>query len=264
MCREGRGRSELRPVRLVPNCNKYAEGSVLIETGDTRIICTASVDDKVPPFLKGTGKGWVTAEYGMLPRATETRSMREAAKGRPGGRTLEIQRLIGRSLRAVVDLEALGERTIIVDCDVLQADGGTRTASITGGFVSLVYALDWLRNEGVLDFLPVYDFVAAVSVGRVGGDILLDLAFTEDSLATVDMNVVMTGSGRLVEVQGTGEEETFSREELDLMLDLAAKGIAGLIEKQREALGNLATFIGGMDIAAAGSGDNKHWKVKRD
>lgn len=264
MRREGRLPSETRPVTLVPGYNKYAEGSVLIEVGDTRIVCTASVDDKAPPFLKGTGKGWVTAEYGMLPRATETRSMREAAKGRPGGRTLEIQRLIGRSLRSVVDLEALGERTVIVDCDVLQADGGTRTASVTGGFVALVYALDWLRNEGALDFLPVHDFVAAVSVGRLGGDLLLDLSFTEDSLAAVDMNVVMTGGGRLVEVQGTGEEETFSREELDLMLNLAAEGIAGLVQKQREALGNLATFIGGMDIAAAGGGDNKPGEAERD
>ncbi|MEW6572064.1 MAG: ribonuclease PH [Bacillota bacterium] len=261
MRREGRGPSELRPVRILPGYNKYAEGSVLIEVGGTLIVCTASVDDKAPPFLKGTGKGWVTAEYGMLPRATETRSVREAAKGRPGGRTLEIQRLIGRSLRSVVDLEALGERTVIVDCDVLQADGGTRTASITGGFVALVYALDWLRNEGALEFLPVYDFVAAVSVGRLGGELLLDLSFVEDSLAGVDMNVVMTGSGRLVEIQGTGEEETFSRQELDLMLDLAAGGIARLVEKQREALGNLATFIGGIGIAAAGSGDDKPGKA---
>ncbi|MEW6183365.1 MAG: ribonuclease PH [Bacillota bacterium] len=239
-----RGAFEIRPVRIIPQWNKYAEGSAYIEVGDTRIICTASVDDKAPPFLKGTGKGWVTAEYGMLPRSTETRNAREAAKGRPGGRTLEIQRLIGRSLRAVVDLETIGERTVTVDCDVLQADGGTRTASITGGFVALIYALDWLRNEGVLTLIPVYDFVAAVSVGRAGGELLLDLSFAEDSLAAVDMNVVMTGSGKLVEVQGTGEEDTFTRQELDAMLDLASTGVAALIEKQKEALGNLADFIG--------------------
>jgi ribonuclease PH len=257
MLRAERGPADIRPVRIIPNYNKYAEGSALIEMGDTRIICTASVDDKVPPFLKGTGKGWVTAEYGMIPRATEARGVREAVKGRPGGRTLEIQRLIGRSLRAVVDLEALGERTIIVDCDVLQADGGTRTASITGGFVALVYALEWLRNEGVIPFLPVTDFVAAISVGRVGADLLLDLSFAEDSQAGVDLNVVMTGSGRLVEVQGTGEEETFSREELNAMLDLAAEGIARLIEKQREALGNLATFIGGIGFEADSGGNHQ-------
>ncbi len=248
--RSERKATDIRPVMIVPRYNKYAEGSALIDVGDTRIVCTASVDDKTPLFLKGTGKGWVTAEYGMLPRATESRNVREAVKGRPGGRTLEIQRLIGRSLRSVVDLEALGERTVTVDCDVLQADGGTRTASITGGFVALIYALDWLRNEGVLDFIPVHDFVAGTSVGRAGGELLLDLAFAEDSLAAVDMNVVMTGSGRLVEVQATGEEETFSREELDAMLNLAAGGIAVLVEKQKEALGSLASFIGGFGIAA--------------
>jgi ribonuclease PH len=252
-----RGHAEIRPVTIIPGYSKYAEGSALIEIGDTRVLCTASVDDKLPPFLKGKEKGWVTAEYGMLPRATETRNIREAAKGRPSGRSLEIQRLIGRSLRAVVDLEALGERMIIVDCDVLQADGGTRTASITGGFVALVYALDWLRNEGVISFLPVTDFVAAISVGRVGWEYLLDLSFTEDSLAAVDMNVVMTEKGRLVEIQGTGEEETFSREELDLMLELAASGISALIQKQREALGSLATFIGGEMLAADSSGDHQ-------
>ncbi|MCL6559516.1 MAG: ribonuclease PH [Firmicutes bacterium] len=262
--RRERGAAEIRPVRIVPGYNKYAEGSALIEIGDTRIICTASIDDKAPPFLKGTGKGWVTAEYGMLPRATEARNVREASKGRPSGRTMEIQRLIGRSLRAVVDLEALGERTIIIDCDVLQADGGTRTASITGGFVALVCATDWLRNEGVIEFIPVNDFVAGVSVGRAGGELLLDLAFAEDSLAAVDMNVVMTGNERLVEVQATGEEDTFTREELDAMLDLAAAGISALIEKQREALGSLATFIGGIDIAPPGVGLNESGKDCRD
>ncbi|RDV84910.1 ribonuclease PH [Ammonifex thiophilus] len=250
---DGRGTGELRPVKMIPGYNKYAEGSCLIEMGDTRVLCTASIDDKVPPFLKGTGKGWVTAEYGMLPRATESRNLREVTKGRPSGRTLEIQRLIGRSLRAAVDLEALGERTIIVDCDVLQADGGTRTAAITGGFVALVYALDWLRNEGAIESLPVKDLVAAVSVGKVKDTYLLDLTFTEDSVAEVDLNVVMTGKGELVEVQGTAEGKPFTREELNLMLDLAAQGVKVLIEKQREALGVLASFIGRQDENAEDS-----------
>ncbi|MGO0123573.1 ribonuclease PH [Desulfothermobacter acidiphilus] len=244
---DGRGTGELRPVKIIPGCNKYAEGSCLIEMGDTRILCTASVDDKVPPFLKGTGKGWVTAEYGMLPRATESRNLREAIKGRPSGRTLEIQRLIGRSLRAVVDLEALGERTVIVDCDVLQADGGTRTAAITGGFVALVYALDWLRNEGAIETLPVQDLVAAVSAGKIKDSYLLDLTFTEDSVAEVDLNVVMTAQGHLVEVQGTAEGKPFTREELNLMLNLATEGIRSLVSLQREALGTLASFIGRQD-----------------
>ncbi|ACX53031.1 ribonuclease PH [Ammonifex degensii KC4] len=250
---DGRGTGELRPVKIIPGYSKYAEGSCLIEMGDTRVLCTASIDDKVPSFLKGTGKGWVTAEYGMLPRATESRNLREVTKGRPSGRTLEIQRLIGRSLRAAVDLEALGERTIIVDCDVLQADGGTRTAAITGGFVALVYALDWLRNEGAIESLPVKDLVAAVSVGKVKDAYLLDLTFAEDSMAEVDLNVVMTGKGELVEVQGTAEGKPFTREELNLMLDLAAQGVSVLIAKQREALGVLASFIGRQDESAEDS-----------
>jgi len=241
---DGREPDELRPVKIIRHYNKYAEGSVLIEMGDTRVICTASVDDKVPPFLKGTGKGWVTAEYGMLPRATEVRTAREASKGRQGGRTLEIQRLIGRSLRAVVDLDALGERTIQLDCDVIQADGGTRTASITGAFVALADACQRLVQSGVLPSLVIKDFVAAVSVGTVEGTPCLDLCYAEDSGATVDMNVVMTGDGRFVEVQGTGEEATFDRAEMDRLLDLAGKGIAELIRYQKAALGELGDRIG--------------------
>lgn len=241
---DGRGPDELRPVRILRHYNKYAEGSVLIEMGDTRVICTASVDDKVPPFLKGTGKGWVTAEYGMLPRATEVRTLREAAKGRQGGRTLEIQRLIGRSLRAVVDLQALGERTIQLDCDVIQADGGTRTASITGAFVALTDACQRLVQSGVLSALPIKDFVAAVSVGMVDGEPCLDLCFAEDSGAAVDMNVVMTGGGRFVEVQGTGEEATFGRDDMDRLLGLAEKGIAELVRYQKDVLGELGNQIG--------------------
>ena len=235
---------EIRPVVITPGYNKYAEGSALIEIGDTRVLCTASVDEKVPPFLKGKEKGWVTAEYSMLPRATEIRSLREAVKGHPTGRTIEIQRLIGRSLRAVVDLEVLGERTIIVDCDVLQADGGTRTAAITGGFVALAYALKRLRQDGILPFLPIQDFVAAISAGRIQDTLLLDLSFPEDAAAAVDLNVVMTRSGRMVEVQGTGEQDTFSLQELNALIDLAAKGIAVLFQKQEKALGNLASEIG--------------------
>jgi len=236
---DGRKPNEMRPVKITRNINKYAEGSVLIEMGDTRVICTASVDEKVPPFLKNEEKGWVTAEYGMLPRATKVRNIREAAKGKVGGRTYEIQRLIGRSLRAVVDLAALGERTIWLDCDVIQADGGTRTASITGAYVALVDALWKLVDDGVLERVPITDFLAAISVGRVDGEILLDLCFAEDSKAEVDMNVVMTDSGRLVEVQATGEEATFSNEDAGRMLNLAGDGIRRLIDYQKELLGDL-------------------------
>ncbi|MEW5761589.1 MAG: ribonuclease PH [Bacillota bacterium] len=242
---DGRAPGELRPVRITRHFNKYAEGSVLIETGDTRVICTATVEDKVPPFLRGEGKGWVTAEYGMLPRATDVRTLRDIVKGRAVGRTYEIQRLIGRSLRAVVDLEALGERTIIMDCDVIQADGGTRTASITGAFVALADALAGLKNEGLITVFPLRDYVAAVSVGVVAGEPVLDLCFAEDATAEVDMNIVMTGSGRFVEVQGTGERGTFGREDALRLLDLAAHGIARLIAYQREVLGPTAGLIGG-------------------
>jgi ribonuclease PH len=231
--------NELRPTRLIPNFLLHPEGSVLVEAGQTRVICTASIEERVPPFLRGTGKGWVTAEYGMLPRATSTRTTREASAGKVGGRTQEIQRLIGRSLRAVTKLEALGERTVWIDCDVIQADGGTRTASITGGFVALVLALDTLRASGTLPRIPVNDYVAATSVGIVAGEPLLDLAYEEDSRADTDMNVVQTGDGRFIEVQGTAEAEPFSREALDALLVLASGGIRQLVALQREIVGDL-------------------------
>ncbi len=212
---------------------------MLIEVGRTRVICAASVEERVPPFLRGTGKGWVTAEYGMLPRATTTRSTREASSGKVGGRTMEIQRLIGRSMRSVVRLNDLGERTIWLDCDVIQADGGTRTASITGAFVALVLALDRLKQTEVLKTMPVGDYVAATSVGIVGGMPLLDLAYEEDSQADVDMNIVKTGDGRYIEVQGTAESEPFDRTALDGLLELADAGIGELIEKQRAIVGSL-------------------------
>jgi ribonuclease PH len=215
----------------------HAEGSVLIEAGHTRIICTASAEDRVPPFLRGSGKGWVTAEYGMLPRATSTRTTREASKGKVGGRTQEIQRLIGRSLRAVTRLDQLGERTVWIDCDVIQADGGTRTASITGGFVALVLALEKLRQAGTLSTLPVDDYVAAISVGIVGGMPVVDLAYEEDSSADVDMNVVKTGNGRFIEVQGTAEGEPFGQEALTELLRLADNAISTLVGLQRDVVG---------------------------
>jgi ribonuclease PH len=232
-----RAPTELRPTQITPNYLIHAEGSVLIEVGQTRVICTASVEDRVPPFLRGTGKGWVTAEYGMLPRATTTRSTREAASGKVGGRTMEIQRLIGRSMRSVVRLNDLGERTIWLDCDVIQADGGTRTASITGAFVALVLALDRLKQNEQLKTIPVGDYVAATSVGIVGGMPLLDLAYEEDSKADVDMNIVKTGDGRYIEVQGTAESEPFDRGALTGLLELADAGIAQLIDKQRAIVG---------------------------
>lgn len=241
---DGRKPGQLRPVKITRNFNRYAEGSVLIEMGNTRVICTATVEDRLPPFRKMEGLGgWVTAEYGMLPRATGVRTAREAARGRIGGRTYEIQRLIGRSIRAVVDLQKLGERTITLDCDVIQADGGTRTASITGAFVALADALHKLVEQGILPEMPLKDSMAAISVGRVNGQVVLDLNYAEDSAAEVDMNVVMTGSGRFVEVQGTGEEASFTREELDGMLDLAHEGIKLLTDYQREVLGEVAGKI---------------------
>jgi ribonuclease PH len=217
----------------------HAEGSVLVEAGRTRVICTASVEDRVPPFLRGTGKGWVTAEYGMLPRATTTRSTREASAGKVGGRTQEIQRLIGRSLRSVVDLVSLGERTVWMDCDVIQADGGTRTASITGAFVALVLALDRLKQAGTLKAIPVGDYVAATSVGIIDGTPMLDLAYDEDSRAEVDMNVVQTGTGKFIEVQGTAETTPFDRAGLDALLQLAEKGIKELVARQRAIVGDM-------------------------
>ncbi len=234
-----RAPSELRDTRITPDYLLHAEGSALIEAGRTRVICAASVEDRVPPFLRGAGRGWVTAEYGMLPRATTTRSIREAARGRVGGRTQEIQRLIGRSLRAVTRLADLGERTIHVDCDVIQADGGTRTASITGGFVALVLALDKLRADGVIARLPIDDYVAAISVGVVEGRAVADLAYDEDSRADVDMNVVKTGNGRFIEVQGTAEGEPFDRAALDDLLSLAGDAIDRLIELQQSIVGGI-------------------------
>ncbi|GFN22618.1 ribonuclease PH [Thermanaeromonas sp. C210] len=253
--RDGRGARELRPVNIEPGYLKYAEGSALITLGETWVLCSASVEEKVPPFLKGSGRGWITAEYSLLPRSTKERTVREAAKGRVSGRTHEIQRLIGRALRSVVDLGLLGERTIWVDCDVLQADGGTRTAAITGGFVALVGALHGLQEAGVIPHLPVRDFLAATSVGIVGGELLLDLAFEEDAMAQVDMNVVMTGGGQLVEVQGTAEGSTFSRAEMDAMLDLAWLGIGELIQAQKKALGDLALKVVARDAEEAGPSD---------
>jgi len=233
----GRRADEMRPVRLTRRYTRHAEGSVLIEFGETRVLCTVSIDDKVPAFLKGKGSGWLTAEYGMLPRSTGTRNEREAARGKQGGRTLEIQRLIGRSLRSVVDLRQLGERTLMIDCDVIQADGGTRTASITGAFVAVHDALNWLRERGGLTTLPIRDFVAAVSVGVHGGTALLDLDYAEDSSCETDMNVVMTGSGAFVEVQATAEGAPFTAPELERMLALARVGISRLVVAQKAALG---------------------------
>jgi ribonuclease PH len=232
----GRRSDAMRPVRLTRHYTRHAEGSVLVEFGDTKVLCTASVEDKVPPFLRGGGKGWVTAEYGMLPRATHTRGDREAAKGKQSGRTQEIQRFIGRSLRAVIDLSMLGERSIQIDCDVLQADGGTRTAAITGSCVALHDALTWLKGKGALPAWPLRDFVAAVSVGMHSGESLLDLDYSEDSTCETDMNVVMTGSGGFVEVQGTAEGAPFSAQQLQAMLALAQRGIAELNLAQKRAL----------------------------
>ena len=234
---DGRAPAQPRPTTITPGFSMHAEGSVLIEVGRTRVICTASVEDRVPPFLRNTGKGWVTAEYGMLPRATSTRTQREASAGKVGGRTQEIQRLIGRSLRSVVRLPELGERTIWVDCDVIQADGGTRTASITGGFVALALAVKRLRGAGQLRTIPIQDHVAATSVGVVDGTPLLDLAYDEDSRADVDMNIVKTGDGRFIEVQGTAEGPPFERKALDALMELADGGIRELVEIQREIVG---------------------------
>lgn len=229
----GRKDDEMRPVTITRGYLKYAEGSALIEFGDTKVLCAASVEDRVPHFLKDSGQGWITAEYGLLPRSTTTRSSREVVAGRVSGRTAEIQRLVGRSLRGIADLKRLGERTIIIDCDVMQADGGTRAAAVTGGFVALADSVHLLREQGKIKEDPLSDYVGAISVGSVEGRILLDLSYAEDSIAEVDMNVVMTGAGRFVEVQGTGEESPFSREQLDAMLTLAAQGIQDLVHLQR-------------------------------
>ena len=231
--------NELRTTTVTPNYLMHAEGSVLIQAGNTKVICTASIEDRVPQFLRNSGKGWVTAEYGMLPRATSTRMQREASAGKVGGRTQEIQRLIGRSLRSVTNLPALGERTIWIDCDVIQADGGTRTASISGAFVALALACETLRLRDVVKTIPLADYVAAISVGIVDGEPLLDLAYEDDSRAEVDMNIVKTGKGRFIEVQGTAEGQPFDRDALNALLDLADHGIKQLIEKQRAIVGHL-------------------------
>lgn len=227
----------MRPVKVDRGFLKHAEGSLFIEVGETKVLCTATVEDKVPLFLRGTGQGWVTAEYGMLPRATKTRTPRESATGRASGRTFEIQRLIGRSLRAVIDLAKLGERTVLIDCDVIQADGGTRTTAVTGAFVALADALTRLQESGLIKGPLLKDFVGAVSVGSVEGNLMLDLNYAEDSMADVDMNVVMTGSKKFVEVQGTAEEVPFDKEQLDRMLHLAMRGIEQLVDLQRQLLG---------------------------
>jgi len=234
---DGRGPDELRQIRITKDFLKTAEGSVLIEAGDTRIICTASIEEKVPPFLKDTGKGWITAEYSMLPRSTSTRTVRESTSGRIGGRTHEIQRLIGRAMRAVVDLDLLGERTIWLDCDVIQADGGTRTLSITGAFVALKSAIRYALEHKIIEQDPIREYVAAISVGIVEGEPRLDLTYLEDSTAEVDMNIVMTDSGRFIEIQGTAETTPFDMERLEVMLELARSGIRQIISIQKQVLG---------------------------
>lgn len=235
--RNNRQNDEKRQVSFELNVNMHAEGSVLVSFGNTKVICTASVDEKAPPFLRGENKGWVTAEYAMLPRATNVRNIRESARGKLSGRTMEIQRLVGRSLRSIVDLTKLGERSIIIDCDVIQADGGTRTASITGGFIALKMAVKKLLDAGLITEDPVKEYLAAISVGVCKGEIILDLEYEEDSQAEVDMNIVLTDSGQFVEIQGTGEEHTYSEEQLMEMLRLSKKGISELIAAQKEVLG---------------------------
>lgn len=241
---DGRKAEAIRPVKLTRNYTKYAEGSVLIEMGDTKVICNASIEEKVPPFLKGTGEGWVTAEYSMLPRATGVRKPRDISRLKLDGRTSEIQRLIGRALRSVVDLKAIGERTIWIDCDVIQADGGTRTASITGAFVALVDAVNKLHKKQPFEIYPIRSFVAAVSVGVVGDKRLLDLCYEEDSNAVVDMNVIMTDEGEYVELQGAGEERPFKKEELDELIKLGEKGVKNLIQLQKDVLKMDCLWIG--------------------
>ena len=236
MRKDGRHLDQMRPMQITSPFLKYPEGSALIEVGDTKVICTATVEEKVPPFLRGENRGWVTAEYAMLPRATEIRSIREVSRGKVSGRSSEIQRLIGRALRSIVDLSALGERTVWIDCDVIQADGGTRTAAISGGFVALHQALSFLVSSGKLKELPITDYLAAISIGVVNGQVMLDLAFEEDSIAEVDMNIVMTGSGRIVEIQGTAEGIPFTQEDMQSMFGMAEKGTGEIIEYQKQLL----------------------------
>jgi ribonuclease PH len=250
---DGRQVDQLRPVKMTRNFIQHAEGSVLIEVGGTKVICTATIEDKVPIWLRGNGQGWITAEYAMLPRATPQRNMREVTKGKPSGRSQEIQRLVGRALRSVVNLTALGEKTIWIDCDVIQADGGTRTASITGAFVALVDALAAVAKDDQ-EPLPLYDFLAATSVGIVDNQLLLDLCYHEDSRAAVDMNLVMTGNGQLVEVQATAEGAPFSHEEFEVLLSLAGKGISELVAFQSKVLGELSHRIGGVNVAKTRAG----------
>lgn len=233
---DGRSPDVLRPVKITRDYLKHPEGSVLIEMGDTKVICTASLEEKVPPFLRNTGKGWVTAEYSMLPRSTHTRTTRDSTIGRASGRSFEIQRLIGRSLRSVTDLHGFGERTIWIDCDVIQADGGTRTASITGAYIALVDAFQKMVKIGIMNEVPVHDSVAAISVGKIDERIMLDLNYEEDSRAQVDMNIVMTGSGKFVEIQGTGEEFVFTKEDVDEMMKIAQQGIRELTKIQKKSL----------------------------
>ena len=245
---DGRSTDELRPVTIETDYLIHPEGSVLISVGNTKVICTATIENRVPHFLRGSGKGWVTAEYSMLPRATGSRTQRESTRGKVGGRTMEIQRLIGRAMRAVIDLEAFGERTIWIDCDVIQADGGTRTASITGAFVAMTIAAAKLHKEKELKKFPITEYLAATSVGKTSEDkLILDLDYIEDSEAAVDMNVVMTGAGAFVELQGTGEEATFTKDEMNGLVSLAETGIAELIALQKEALGPVAELIGTKD-----------------
>lgn len=241
---DGRKNDQKRNVNITRNYIKYPEGSVLIEMGNTKVICTATVEDKVPPFLKGSGQGWVTCEYGMLPRSTQTRKPRDMTRGKVDGRTMEIQRLIGRALRSVVDLRLVGERSILIDCDVIQADGGTRTASITGAFVALVDAINSINSKEPFKKYPIMNFVAAISVGIVDGERILDLCYEEDSRAQVDMNIVMTDTGEFVEIQGTGEEKPFTREDVDKLIDLADKGVKELIEAQKDVLNESGKYIG--------------------
>lgn len=236
---DNRGPNDIRPVKITRPFTKYAEGSVLIEMGETKVVCTASVEDKVPPFLRDKGQGWITAEYGMLPRSTHDRMSREASRGKQSGRTLEIQRLVGRALRAVTDMHQMGERTVWIDCDVLQADGGTRTAAITGSFIALADAFATLKAKSCITQCPLLDYLAAISVGKVAGEIRLDLAYEEDSQADVDMNLVMTGNGQLVEVQGTAEHAPFSKQDLDDFLALGWRGIQELINIQKDLVGSL-------------------------
>ncbi|WP_123054506.1 ribonuclease PH [Clostridium sp. JN-1] len=241
---DGRKNNQGRHIKITRHYTKYAEGSVLIETGNTKVICTASVEERVPPFLRGKGEGWITCEYNMIPRATHVRKVRDITRGKLDGRTMEIQRLIGRALRSVVDLKAIGERTIWIDCDVIQADGGTRTASISGAFVALIDAVNKLHRHTPFSVYPVRDFVSAVSVGIVNGEKLLDLCYEEDSNAKVDMNIVMTDSGKFIEIQGTGEKSPFSREDLNELISLGEKGIKNMIQMQKDSLKTDSLWIG--------------------